>query len=598
MEWWSAFVRRSNMAMSLKKTKENSFILWAVALILLVILPVISYAGYSYAGYQSGPAFGSGASISPPTVSSLVHALEKNSIAGRRFANLGTLKNFYARREGDAFWLDGHDGARDRAESMLVLMEDAWTHGMNPGTYHAPEIRALLEERHPDPVALELLLSDAAIRYGHDISGMRIDPASIRQKAKFWRTPLSPGEVLEFVSASHDPVGALAKLAPQDSFYNRLREELVRLSDEQESFKGILPIRMTHMLYPGDSGRAVPQIRARLDVEHRETDGPATFYDDRLAAAVMAFQHENGLSADGVIGSKTLKLLNRTNRDKMEQIVANLERLRWLKQDKPQRYILVNLPNQMLWAVEDGKTALEMKVVVGMPERPTEDFTATVTGIRFNPTWTVPDGIKMKDMLPKLREDPYALSDKGIEFYKGYGSERVTIDPATIDWNNISRQEAAQIRMVQSSGDHNALGRIRVLMANEFNMYMHDTNHPEFFELTDRTKSSGCIRLHEPDKMAMWILSHNKGWTRQRMFDLIDNGKMVEIPAADPIPVYIVYQTIWQDSNGELIYGSDIYNRDHRLISALAAQNAFWLPENISLVVDTKDISATLASAE
>jgi murein L,D-transpeptidase YcbB/YkuD len=216
-----------------------------------------------------------------------------------------------------------------------------------------------------------------------------------------------------------------------------------------------------------------------------------------------------------------------------------------------------------------------MPVVVGKPDRPTHAFRAEITGIRFNPTWTVPMGIKVKDMLPQLQEDPNALADKGIDIME----DGETIDPSSIDWQSISRSELNHIRMVQSAGEHNALGRIRVLMPNEFDIYLHDTNHPEFFNLVERTASSGCIRLSQPEQMARFVLAHNKGWSDKKMDALIARGTTSEVPVAEKLPVYIIYQTLWKADDGSLIYGPDVYGEDKRLISALSAINGYTLPD-------------------
>jgi murein L,D-transpeptidase YcbB/YkuD len=571
------------------KHKEKLYVLLAGLLALVVTLPVLSYAQYQNSSIIGKSLFGP--RINPAALS---QTLGSDTNGGS--SDTQAIRAFYEARGNAPYWL----ADRTRAQNVLALLEDSWTHGLNPATYGAPEIRKLLEQPklgNAEAAELELLLSRAAVRYGHDLTGMHIDPAAIRQQAKFWRAPLDAATVLERVTTAPNPAKALEALAPQDKFYKTLREELVRLTTEQEKFADILPIEMPGILRPGQGHRAVPKIRARLEVEHRETDGAKTFYDDRLAAAVMKFQKQNGMKADGVIGSKTLSFMNRSNRDRMGQIVANLERLRWLEQEKPERYILVNLPSQMLWAIEKGKVVEEMKVVVGMAGRPTRDFTATVTGVRFNPTWTVPFGIKMADMVPKLREDPYALTDKGIEMFRGYARNAPTLDPGTVDWKNLTRQQAMNIRMVQTPGDHNALGRVRILMDNEFDIYLHDTNHPEFFAEDERTMSSGCIRLFEPRKVANFVLSHNENWSKARTEKLIEAGETVEISAAKPFPVFIVYQTIWQDKDGRLVYGHDIYGRDKKLLEALAAAGEYWLPEQKTVASMTKEQPATLASA-
>ncbi|HEY8191027.1 MAG TPA: L,D-transpeptidase family protein, partial [Alphaproteobacteria bacterium] len=366
------------------KHKEKLYILLAGLLALVITLPVLSYAQYQDSSLIGRVMFGSRL-----TPAALEREFDREVTGGAAGSEFAAVKEFYKARNNAPYWAEDIG----KAKAVLSLLEDSWTHGLNPETYHASEMRALLEQPklgNKDAAELELLLARAAVRYGHDMTGMRVDPEAIRQQAKFWRQPLDAKTVLERVTAGNDPARALEALAPQDKFYKALREELVRLTTEEEKFAGIVPIEMNGKLRPGQGHRAVPKIRARLEVEHRDTDGAKTFYDDRLAAAVMKFQKENGMKADGVIGSKTLSFMNRSNRDKMRQIVANLERLRWLEQEKPERYLLVNLPSQMLWAVENGKVVEEMRVVVGMPVRPTRDFTATVTGVRFNPTWTVP----------------------------------------------------------------------------------------------------------------------------------------------------------------------------------------------------------------
>ncbi|MBI4031778.1 MAG: L,D-transpeptidase family protein [Proteobacteria bacterium] len=571
----------------------------AACFILTLGLPVFSYAQYQGQGSDTV-----GKSILAPLLTPAVMqgALGKGAIDGIEFTDAKAIKAFYGGRENVPFWLNGR-GERERVESVLNILENSWTHGLNPKEYHAAQIRELLESDSlfkPKQARLELLLTDAVMRYGHDITGMRVDPASIKQQSKFWRAPLTPAEMLEKISASDDPAEDMEELAPQDKFYEALREELARMMTVENDYDQYLPIDFGGGLFnPGGRHRNVAKLRGRMGLDHRESDGPPSFYDDRLAAAVMKFQKQHGLDPDGVIGSKTLALLNRTNKGQIEQIVANMERLRWLEQEKPDRYILINLPSQMLWAVENGKTVHEMKVVVGMPWRKTRDFTTMVTGVRLNPTWTVPYGIKMADMLPKLKEDPYALTDKGIEFYRGYGKGAPTFDPGTVNWKTVSRAEMLKIKMMQTPGDHNALGRVRILMDNEFDMYMHDTNHPEFFDLEDRTKSSGCIRLHDPRKIADFVMSGSKGWSKNKMEEIIASGGTTDMNAAKPFPVFILYQTMWQDDKGQLVYGPDIYERDETLIKALKAQKHYWMPaaEDVREAYDDmKSKSSRLAS--
>ncbi|MCB9989274.1 MAG: L,D-transpeptidase family protein [Rhodospirillales bacterium] len=507
-------------------------------------------------------------------------ALAAGTVDDSTFYDADAMRAFYQQRDNELIWTEKEANAA-QINAMLTVFEDSWRHGLNPARYHVPSLRSLLSgpQNKETQARLELLLSDAVVRYGHDISGMRVIPEHVGEKGKYWRAPVPALTVLSRVAQAHAPAQELLALGPSGSLYKKLQEELVRLSREDDGYDHVLPLDFGVPFFkPGKRHPAVAGLRVRLGVEYDPAYGPEDFYDDELGAAVMRFQREHGLEPDAVIGPQTLTLLNRTRQAQMEQIIANLERLRWLDPDRPDRYMLVNIPSQTLWAISGGRVALEMPVVVGQPSRPTASFKTEVKGIRFNPTWTVPLSIKMKDFLPKILEDPSYLDHKGVELYMGYGKDAETIDPYDVAWENVGRKEMNQIRMVQIPGDHNALGRIRVLMPNEFDIYMHDTNHPELFDSNQRIYSSGCVRLSHPRDVARFVLAENRNWSEEKMDAVIQEGKMTDILSANPIPVYIVYQTVWLGEGGRIIYGPDVYGLDRRLVSELRSMDGFALP--------------------
>ncbi len=493
------------------------------------------------------------------------------------FADPDAMHSVYESLEYQPVWL-GRGSSTERAEEALALFEDAWRHGLNPDHYHVKQIRSLLNNPiSVDKARLELFLSDAAMRYGRDLTGMRVDPGAIKQRGEYWRVPFSGEEVMAHVTRARNPVSALESLAPNTKLYRALQDELVRLINEEGRYEHLLPMNFggDHHFTPGERHKDVEALRVRIGYDR--ADGP--YYDDDTAGAVMAFQRQHGLEPDGIIGPQTLSVLNRSQSDRKHQVIANMERLRWLDQERPDRYLLVNIPQQLLWGVENGRVDFEMKVIVGLPYRRTKDFTTEATGVRFNPRWHVPLSIKMRDFLPKLQEDPAVLAEKKISLIRGYGHEAEYLDPYSIDWHNISWGEMGKIRFVQSAGDHNALGRVRVLMPNRYNIYMHDTNKPEYFERGQRTLSSGCVRMSEPEKAAEFILRHNDGWSKRDMDELIAAGDTVEVYADEPFPVYIIYQSIWLDDKGRLVYGPDLYRRDRDLIAALDNINGYKLPD-------------------
>lgn len=510
-------------------------------------------------------------------------ALDTGSIDGIAFADGPALARFYDGRGGETLWIDPRGTTHPKAAAALQVFEQAWTHGLNPETYHASRLIPLMEAATPaEKARLELLVSDGLVRYAHDLTGLRFSAKALNLDPVSWRKPMAADEALALLDAAGNDVQAgFDRLAPQDTLYNHLRQELIALAQSPDrAYEHALPIILRNgILRPGAVDSAVPSLRARLGVAHDPLDGTERRYDDRLAKEVMIFQRRNGLDADGAIGPKTLEILNRTTRQKMDQIVVNMERLRWLSPEKPDKYILVNIPSATLWAVENGEVVAQMPVIVGRPERPTKSFITEISGMRFNPKWTVPPTIKAKDFLPKLVEDPYYLHNKGIEVSQIVDGVRYTLDSTAIDWSTITRRDLNTLRMVQRAGDDNALGRYRVLMENPYDIYLHDTNTPSLFNKSDRAISSGCIRMAKPEAIARFILKGNKGWNDGRMNNILAGGKTSEISAAERIRVYILYMTIWQDDQGNLVYGPDIYKQDRRLLEHINARNAYHIPD-------------------
>jgi len=510
---------------------------------------------------------------------SLGNALSAGRIGGKRFQDGKAMKVYYQHRENQTFWVDD-SGLQSRAEELLDTLENSWTHGLNPNKYHIKEIRALSEGHNPLRKAeLELLMTDAFMRYAHDLTGMRVPPEHIKLNPDHWRTPMASYEILNFLSGEYSMDKALRAIEPQGATYKKLRKELIRLADEDAyDYERFLPVHFGGLMKPGWGHKGVIGLRSRMGLpQPKRSKG---HYDDTLAAAVMKFQRENDLEPDGIIGDKTLQLLNRTKKDKMLQLIANMERLRWIEPNKPERFIVVNIPSATLWAIDHGRVKLEMPVIVGSPWRRTRVFKTQITGVRLNPKWTIPPTVKRFDILPKILEDGNYLADKGIELIKGYGSAAQTLDPSVIDWNNISPREINKIRFVQTPGEHNPLGRVRIRMPNDYSMFLHDTNHPEYFNKAERAVSSGCMRMKYPEKVANFVLSREKGWDGRVMDEVLETKIETDFDIAERIPVYILYYTAWVGNKGQVVFGTDVYNYDTKLIAELAKIDGYVIPRH------------------
>lgn len=505
---------------------------------------------------------------------SISQALEVGRLGQVKFVDTPGMKAFYESRGYESVWLQSSFLRQRKAETLLEAFEASWKHGLNPESYHVSEIRRLMKEtKDAERFQVDLMLSDALVRYGKDLTGMRVNPRSIGQRSKYWREPLRGIDILDHVANSTSTLAALQSLAPKGRLYKKLQSELIRLYNEPEE-SGEKAIRLRGLLKPGATHKAVLTLRERMGLKAANAVNGAYYYDDQLARRVMAFQKSHGLKPDGIIGPHTIKLMNMSRDDRINQILVNLERLRWVEPNKPDRYVMVNVPSAMLWGVEDGRVTLEMPVVVGRKKRPTNIFTTTITGIRFNPTWTVPPTIKKEDYLPKLQEDPYYLSDRGIELME----QGMTVDPGIIDWGSKTWQEVNAMRMVQGSGGGNPLGRVRVIMNNPFNIYLHDTPTKSYFKLTDRALSSGCVRMAEAVKFADFVLKPNDNWSGDRKQRILNSGKQTEVWAQKPLPVYILYQTVWLGDRGQVVYGTDLYGHDRALLKVLSDMGAVVFP--------------------
>lgn len=505
----------------------------------------------------------------------LVHSKEVKAF----LSNHKALVEFYTAREFEPVWV-GSNRVKSSGKDMFELVEESWLHGLNPYAYHMEALSARMNERGQDNLAyVELLLTDAYLRLGHDLSGIRVNPARFKSHKRFWKQPLSSDVLLSNLQQyGRDIDGLVNGYAPRGQTYKALQKELEALAGaEPEPYEAFLPIRPRGLLKPFERDQAVPALRVRLGIDAPQTEDEL-LYDDQLAAAVIKFQRDNDLTDDGLVGKQTLEILNKSRKDRINQLIANLERLRWVEDEKPEDFVVVNVPSATLWAIEDNRVAFEMPVIVGRSKRPTNIFRTEITGLRLNPDWTVPPTIKKEDIVPKLQEDPEYLMQKGMQLISGRGEGAMTLDPASMDWTEVSEEELTALRMVQVPGRNNPLGLYRVHMPNSYNIYLHDTNEKYLFDRASRAVSSGCIRMKDPERMAHFIMKQRPGWSQDRHDRILASAEKTDLYIRDPIPVYILYYTAWLDSSGRIIYGQDLYDFDRNLIKMLRDIDGIFIP--------------------
>lgn len=315
---------------------------------------------------------------------------------------------------------------------------------------------------------------------------------------------------------------------------------------------------------PGEQHFAIVELRDRLIVsgELPASAAGGETLDGQLVEALKAYQSTNGLTPNGRLDAATVAALNVTAEDRLKQLKVNLKRLAELTQVvKPQRkYVVVNIPAAQVEAVALNKVISRHTGVVGKVDRPTPLLRSTITEMNFNPVWRLPPTVIQKDLIPQGREmqakGENVLVKTGIEAIDGSGRK---VDPAKIDWTSPAVKSYA---FRQPPGKDNPLGFVKINFASGESVYMHDSPSEGLFGRNFRAASSGCIRVHNIERLAYWLLGQNDGWDQERIEKMKETGERLDVRLATPVPLHFVYITAWATEDGTIQFRRDLYNRD------------------------------------
>jgi len=498
-----------------------------------------------------------------PLLQSLSTAGEMQ-IAGARVYDLSVTQEFYASAAYAPVWTNP-TAVGELADSI----EQAWREGMNPQDYHQQQVQGLRDGTLDlDVAARDLLLTDALVRLTYHYALGKLEPKDFVATWNFeHRLPaVEPVEWLGKVTDNGGISAGLDNLKPASAIYQNLVSALAQYRAIQTN-GGWIAVDEGPTLRKGESGQRVAQLRLRLLGEGDLAAAPAVaadFFDDDLEQAVMRFQRRHRLDADGAVGKQTVGAMNVTVVQRIDQIRVNLERARVL-QDIPPTAVVVDIAGFEVSLFRDGQRLLRSRAQVGLPYRSTPVFRDTIRYIEFNPTWTVPPTILQKDVLPAIKRDPGYLRRRNMQVLTREGT---VVDPGSINWQDYPQRGFPYI-IRQQPGPENALGRMKVMFPNEHMVYLHDTPSRDLFNRSERTSSSGCIRVEKIDELVELLLDDPQQWNRAAIDAVIDARKPRRISLANPVPIYLVYWTVQVEADGEVHFKRDSYDQDGALLKAL-----------------------------
>ncbi|OFX38740.1 MAG: hypothetical protein A2X03_11410 [Bacteroidetes bacterium GWA2_40_15] len=482
------------------------------------------------------------------------------------------LSRFYMNRLYTPAWFS-RDSLNNNSYDLLRYIRQVDQQGLQPEDYHLHLIELYLGKvltcqgiDTTDMVKLEVLLTDAFILLGSHLYYGKVDP---EKEGSDWNMNRKDPELrldlkLEEALAANDVFNKLNLLAPGYRSYWMMKEELAFFLKLNEQIWPV--IIFGEAIRPGDSSQLIPEIRERLiKLRYQLTDSVSPFLDDELVIQLKSFQEDWGLNPDGVVGKATLEGLNSLPLKLVSQLKVNMERFRWMPLKVTEKYIIVNIANYKLDLISGTDTLISLRVIVGKETRSTPVFNEQLSYIVFSPTWTIPNTILMDDVLPELLKGPEYLEKRNMRLLRNDGTE---LKYNEIDWSVITKDNFPYM-VRQNPGPGNALGQVKFMFPNAYNVYIHDTPSKRYFAREERDMSSGCVRVENPFDLAVLLLSDIPEWSPPKIRTAMQQDKEQIVRLKIPVDVVLIYLTAWTDGKDRIQFRKDIYQKDEKVLAAL-----------------------------
>lgn len=447
---------------------------------------------------------------------------------------------------------------------ILAQLYNSEEEGLNPADYTINKLRKyerkidFLDNR--EIVNYDILLTRSFQKYISHLTNGRLNPRKLYADWELKENKIDINQTISRLLKSDSLAHKIEQLKPNHIVYKRLKKALKLINSlAKEDFKRI---EITNKIVLNDTNTSLINIKKRLIYWKDMTpkDSLSSIYDSETVEAIKKFQTRHGLASDGVIGKGTIASLNFSKRQRREQIIANLERWKWFPRAMGKEYLIINIPDYKLSLVKNQDTIRTHKVIVGRQKRKTPVLSSKLTHAVFNPTWTVPPTILKEDMIPSILKNKNYLAQTNITLYDRDGN--------VVPSSSWQMSNAKSYRYVQSPGTFNSLGMVKLIFPNRFSIYLHDTNHKEFFTKSERSLSSGCVRVENPLELTEYLLDDATHWNLKKITETLQSEKTKQINIKKEVYIHILYWTAWSKKN-TLIFRDDIYNLDADLFDQL-----------------------------
>ena len=480
------------------------------------------------------------------------------------------LPRFYSNRTFELAWND----AKNRKD-LLESLESSFDEGLMPQDYHLDRIKALMKKSESSELSkkemadLDLLMTDALILSASHLIDGKLDQSKIRKKWDVERNegPSNPDSLLTATLHNRNIKSVLEAFKPKHYMYKLMKFHLKKLRNEA-ALGGWPEVSGGETLKPGDTASRIPEIRKYLiavgdliDVESENSE----IFDDELEEAVKKFQWRHRLTSDGIIGKGTIEQMQVPIEKRIESIILNLERTRWILQEFDEDFLIVNIAGFHVKRITNKEEVFDSRVIVGKYHKETPVFKGVMKYIVMNPTWTLPYSIATHETLPRLKKDPGYLSAKHMEVMDRNGK---ILDHSTIDWSQYSAGNFPFI-IRQKAGPWNALGEVKFMFPNKYAVYLHDTPSRGLFNQQDRAFSHGCIRTEDKWGLLMSLMDDPEVWNMDKINEILKSGETTTITLPKPINIYLIYLTAAVDQDNNLMFMKDVYKRDQEISKAM-----------------------------